>query len=186
MLVSLMSMYSAINMKNNAVMGMMNTSNSMLGAIRNVNPTSNLEALHQQDTFNSLNMVKHQFMYKVAKAMEEQSEELLQEDTEYIELEGNETTQVYAYDKYICVYRNKKVEFYNKVGTKVDEMELDINKAVFTSAGRYMAICENSGKKFYLICGREKIYENEVEGHITQIDVSRNGFVSASIIYIYY
>ena len=82
MLVSLMSMYSAVNMKNNAVMGMMNTSNSMLGAIRNVNPTSNLEALHQQDTFNSLNMVKHQFMYKVAKAMEEQSEELLQEDIE--------------------------------------------------------------------------------------------------------
>ena len=107
--------------------------------------------------------------------------ELLQEDTEYIELEGNETTQVYAYDKYICVFRNKKVEFYNKVGTKVDEMELDINKAVFTSAGRYMAICENSGKKFYLICGREKIYENEVEGHITQIDVSRNGFVSVVI-----
>lgn len=104
--------------------------------------------------------------------------ELFQEDTKYIELEGDETTQVYAYDKYICVFRKKTLEYYNKVGTLVDEIELDINKAVFTSAGRYMAICEENGKKFFLICGREKIFENEVEGNISQIHVSRTGYVS--------
>jgi len=104
--------------------------------------------------------------------------ELLQEDTKYIELEGDESTQVYAYDKYICVFRKKTLEYYNKVGTLVDEIELDINKAVFTSAGRYMAICEENGQKFYLICGREKIFESEVEGNISQIHVSRTGYVS--------
>ncbi|MBQ2835809.1 MAG: hypothetical protein IJE68_03125 [Clostridia bacterium] len=104
--------------------------------------------------------------------------ELLQEDTRYIEIDGDENTQVYAYDKYICVFRKKKLEFYNKVGTKVDEIELDINKAVFISSGRYMAICEEEGKKFYLICGKEKIFENEVEGNITKIAVSRSGYVS--------
>ena len=104
--------------------------------------------------------------------------EILQEDAKYIELDGDENTQVYAYDKYICVLRKKKLEFYNKVGTQVDEIDLDINKAIFTAAGRYMAICEENGQKFYLICGRDKIYENEIEGNITQINVSRNGFVS--------
>ena len=112
--------------------------------------------------------------------------ELLQEDTKHIELDGNESTQVYAYDKYICVFRKKTLEFYNKVGTLVDEIELDINKAVFTSAGRYMAICEENGQKFYLICGREKIFENEVDGNITQITVSRTGYVSVVISNISY
>ena len=107
--------------------------------------------------------------------------EVLQANTKYIELDGDENTQVYAYDKYICVFRKKTLEFYNKVGTKVEEIQLDINKAVFTSAGRYMAICEENGQKFYLICGKEKIFENQVEGNIMQIHVSRSGYISIVI-----
>lgn len=112
--------------------------------------------------------------------------EILQANTKYIELDGDENTQVYAYDKYICVFRKKTLEFYNKVGSKVDQIELDINKAVFTSAGRYMAICEENGQKFYLICGREKIFENEIEGNISHLDVSRSGYVSVVISNINY
>ena len=41
-----------------------------------------------------------------------------------------------------------------------------------------MAVCEENGQKFYLISGREKIFENEAEGNITQINVNRNGYVS--------
>ena len=104
--------------------------------------------------------------------------EILPKDTRSIELEGDENTQIYAYDKYICIFRKKTLQFYNKVGTKVEEINLDINKALFASAGRYMAICEENGQKFYLICGKEKIFENEVGGNITQIKVSRSGYVS--------
>lgn len=107
--------------------------------------------------------------------------EILQVNTKYIELNGDENTQVYAYDKYICVFRKKTLEFYNKVGSKVDQIELDINKAMFTSSGRYMAICEENGQKFYLICGREKIFENEIEGNISHLNVSRSGYVSVVI-----
>lgn len=107
--------------------------------------------------------------------------EILEEKAKSIELDGDENTQVYAYDKYICLFRKKKLEFYNKVGTKAEEIDIDINKAVFASAGRYMAICEENGKKFYLICGKEKIYENEIEGNITQINVSRSGYISIVI-----
>lgn len=107
--------------------------------------------------------------------------EVLQEDTKSIELDVDENTKVYAYEKYICVFRKKTLEFYNKVGTQVDKMELDINEAVFTTSGRYMAICEENGQKFYLICGKEKLFESEIEGNITQIKVSRNGYVSIVI-----
>ena len=107
--------------------------------------------------------------------------EILQENTKYIDLDGDENTQIYAYDKYICVFRKKTLEFYNKVGTKVTQIELDINKAVFSTSGRYMAICEENGQKFYLICGKEKLFENEIEGNINQINVSNSGFVSIVI-----
>ena len=104
--------------------------------------------------------------------------ELLEEDTRAIELDGDENTQVYAYDKYICVLRKKNLEFYNKVGTLVKKIEIDITKATFSAAGRYLAICEENGQKFYLICGKEKLFENEVEGNITKINVSKSGYVS--------
>lgn len=104
--------------------------------------------------------------------------EILQEDTREIEIDGDENPQVYAFDKYICLFRRKTIEFYNKVGTKVGEIETNINNAKFASTGRYLAICEQDGKEFYLIDGKEKVYENEVDGTISQINVSRSGFVS--------
>ena len=85
--------------------------------------------------------------------------EISQKDTKSIDLDGDENTKVYAYEKYICVFRKKTLEFYNKLGTQISTMELDINEAIFTTAGRYMAICEENGQKFYLICGKEKLYE---------------------------
>lgn len=107
--------------------------------------------------------------------------EIYEEDAKYIELDGDENTQVYAYDKYMCLFRRKTLEFYNKVGTKVDQIELEINKAVITSKGRYMAVCEENGQKFYLICGKEKLFENEIDGNIIQINVNKSGYVSVVI-----
>lgn len=104
--------------------------------------------------------------------------EILQGNTKSIELEGDDNTKVFSYEKYICVFRKKTLEFYNKIGTQTDKMELDINEAVSTTAGRYMAICEENGQKFYLICGKEKLFEREIEGNITQIKVSRGGYVA--------
>ncbi len=104
--------------------------------------------------------------------------EISQKDTKSIDIDGDENTQIYAYDKYICLFRKKKLQFYNKLGTKVEEIDLDINKAVFSSAGRYLAVSEEGGQKFYLICGKDKIFENEVNGNINQIKVSRSGYVA--------
>ena len=104
--------------------------------------------------------------------------EIYEENTKYVEIDRNENAQVFAYDKYICILRKKTLEFYNKLGTQVGKIDLDINKAAFALAGRYMAICEENGHKFYLISGKEKIFENQVEANITQINVSKSGYVS--------
>ena len=107
--------------------------------------------------------------------------EISAEDVRYIELEEDETSQVYAYDKYICVLRKKVLELYDRLGNKISSIEIDINNAEFASAGRDLAICEKNGQKFYLISGKEKIFENKIEGNISQISVSGSGYVAIVI-----
>ena len=107
--------------------------------------------------------------------------EISDEKVKSIDLDGEDNTQVCGYEKYICIFRKKNLEFYNKLGTQVGKLELDINEAVFVTSGRYMAICEKDGSKLYLICGKEKLYENEIEGNISQINVSNSGYVSIVI-----
>ncbi len=101
-----------------------------------------------------------------------------EDSTKTIDIEEDENVQIYAYDKYLCILRKKVLEFYNKTGSKVGSIELDINKVEFASAGSYLAISEDGGQKFYLINGREKVFENQVEGTINQINVSEAGYVS--------
>ena len=107
--------------------------------------------------------------------------EISQTKVKNIAISKDENVQVFAYDKYICVLRKKTLEFYNRIGTKENSIEVDITNAEFSAAGRYLAISEKNGQKFYLISGKEKIYENEIEGNISQISVNRNGYLSVVI-----
>ena len=109
------------------------------------------------------------------------NKEISQSKVKKIVISKDENVQVFAYDKYICVLRKKTLEFYNRIGSKENSIEIDITNAEFSTTGRYLTICEKNGQKFYLISGKEKIYENEVEGNISQINVNRNGFVSVVI-----
>ena len=109
------------------------------------------------------------------------NKEISQSKVKKIVISKDENVQVFAYDKYICVLRKKTLEFYNRIGTKKNTIEVDITNAEFSAAGRYLAISEKNGQKFYLISGKEKIYENEIEGNINQIQVNRNGYLSVVI-----
>ena len=107
--------------------------------------------------------------------------EISQTNVKNITISKDENVQVFAYDKYICVLRKKTLEFYNRIGKKENTIEIDITNAEFSASGRYLAISEKNGQKFYLISGKEKIYENEIEGNISQISVNRNGYLSVVI-----
>ena len=104
--------------------------------------------------------------------------EIQQDDAKYIDIDMDDNVEVYAYDKYICVFRKKTLEFYNRVGSKVTTIEMDINKPVFSNGGRYLAIHEDGGQKFCLISGKEKLFEDDIDGNIKQINISKNGYVS--------
>ena len=71
----------SIAMRNSASFAMMQSSNAMMNSTRNINPYNvNFEALHQQDTFNSINMLSNQFKYQIANAMEKQSKAMIKDE----------------------------------------------------------------------------------------------------------
>lgn len=75
MLVSAIANFQAINAQHRAGMAMMQTSNNMLSGIRSVGAgETNFNALHQQDVKNDTDMIKAQFMYKVASAWKKHTE----------------------------------------------------------------------------------------------------------------
>lgn len=109
------------------------------------------------------------------------NKEVVQSKVKSITINKDENVQVFAYDKYICILRKKTLEFYNRIGSKEGAIEIDITNAEFSAAGRYLAVCEKNGQKICLISGKEKMYENNIEGNITQISVNRNGYLSVVI-----
>lgn len=109
------------------------------------------------------------------------NKEVSQSKVKSITINKDENVQVFAYDKYICILRKKTLEFYNRIGSKEGAIEIDITNAEFSAAGRYLAVCEKNGQKICLISGKEKMYENNIEGNITQISVNRNGYLSVVI-----
>ena len=109
------------------------------------------------------------------------NKEVAQSKVKSITINKDENVQVFAYDKYICILRKKTLEFYNRIGSKEGVIEIDITNAEFSAAGRYLAVCEKNGQKICLISGKEKMYENNIEGNITQISVNRNGYLSVVI-----
>ena len=81
MLVSAIATFQAINAQHRAGLAMMQSNNAMLSSIRNIGAgETNFNALHQQDVKNETNMIKAQFMYKVASAWKKHSEEQLKRE----------------------------------------------------------------------------------------------------------
>ena len=90
--------------------------------------------------------------------------------------EGNQT--IYAYDKYIAVLEKNVLTQYNSSGKKESELKIEINNPIMESNGRFLAIAEKEKQKVYLISGSNIVWEKEVEGTISRVNINRNGYVS--------
>lgn len=107
--------------------------------------------------------------------------EILEENTTSIEFLGEDNQSVYAYDKYIVVLSNGILSSYNSSGNKVFTNELSISNPIFASNERFLCIAENGGNKICLISGENVIWQKEIEGNISKINVNKNGYVSAIV-----
>ncbi len=83
--------------------------------------------------------------------------EVTEEDVATIEIDGDKNQYIYAYDKYITILCNGKLEIYNSYGNKSYELDVEISNPIFESDGQYLAIAENKGQNIYVISDRKSI-----------------------------
>lgn len=107
--------------------------------------------------------------------------EIKQGNTISIEFNGENNSNVCAFDKYIVVLENKTLKIYNNIGTEEKSIETDINEAIFKASGKYLAMADKDGESIYLLEGKELLWQNTVEGKISQIEVNENGYVGIVI-----
>lgn len=98
-----------------------------------------------------------------------------------IEIDSSKNTKVYAYNKYITTLEQNKLKLYNKIGREESVLDVEISTPVFESNGDYLGIAEKNGQKVYLINNKNIIWQKDVEGKISSININKNGYMSVII-----
>ena len=99
-----------------------------------------------------------------------------------ISIKEEENPQVYAYNQYIGVLSKNEFKIYGSTAKEEKSLQVEISNPIFASSNRYLAIAENKGKKVYCITDKEIAWEKTVEGNISQIHVSKNGYVALTLV----
>lgn len=104
-----------------------------------------------------------------------------QDNLTTIDLAENESSFVYAYDKYITVLNKNILYTYNASANIVAEHDVNISSPIFSSNNRFLAIAENNGDSIYLISGSNIIWQGNIDGKVSKINVNNNGYVSVIV-----
>lgn len=107
--------------------------------------------------------------------------EIKQGNTVSIELLEENDSNIYAFDKYIVTLENKSLKIYNYLGTEEAIISTDISKPIFEAAGKYLVVAEKDGENIYLLEGNKLLWNNSIEGEISQVQVNENGYVGVVI-----
>lgn len=95
-----------------------------------------------------------------------------------IDVNTSDNTSIFAYDKYIAVLNNNKLDIYNSTAKKIETLDINISNPIFTPNGKYAAIAEKDKQKVYLLSGTKKMWGKDVDGIISRVSVNENGYVS--------
>ena len=107
--------------------------------------------------------------------------EVEQDTVATIELNEEQTGNIYAFNKYIGILNQTKFTIYGNTGNEETSLDIQISSPIFSSANRFLAIAENKGKKFYVLEDKNISWEAEIDGSISQIYVNKNGYVAVLI-----
>ena len=107
--------------------------------------------------------------------------EVKEENLPTIELEGVKETNVYAYKNYIVIIDDNLIKMYNKSAKEECSLHAQISNPIFESNGDYLCIAEKGGQKLYLIKDKNLVWQKDIEGNISSVNVNSNGYVSITI-----
>ena len=104
--------------------------------------------------------------------------DITEEDIVSIDLDTDKSNQIYVFNKYIAILNNQVITLYNNYGEKINNINVNINKALFDANEKYLAIAEDGGGEIYLILDKTYLWSNKTAGEILHIHVNRNGYVA--------
>ena len=107
--------------------------------------------------------------------------EITNEDIPVIQIDSENNPYIYAYDNYIITLQKNELKAYNQYGRQEFALDISVSRPIFDSQNRFLAVAEYYGKRIYMISGKEIIWEKEVEGEISRVNVNKNGYVSIAI-----
>ncbi len=106
--------------------------------------------------------------------------EIKQLETDVIDFHGDNTENIYAFDKYIVVLENKILKIYDSIGVEEETITTDIKNPIFDTAGNYLAIAESNGESIYLLKDNKVVWNAVLEGNILDIEVNENGYIGVT------
>lgn len=107
--------------------------------------------------------------------------EVNEENVPSIDLENIKESNIYAFKGYIVIVDNNMIKMYNKSGNEEYSLDVQISNPLFEANGDYLCVAEKGGQKLYLINNRNIVWQKDIEGNISSINVNKNGFVSIVI-----
>ena len=95
-----------------------------------------------------------------------------------IEINSDDSPISFSYSNFIGVYSKNKLTVYNKKAEEVNSLALNITSPIISNSGKYLAIAEKDGNNFYVINSSSLIWQANVDGNISKININKNGYVS--------
>lgn len=93
----------------------------------------------------------------------------------------NDNSYYYSFNDNIVVLNQNVLTFYNRSGSEISNLEINISEPIFSSNGKYLCIAEKNGPRAYLINNKNIIWQKSIDGNISCACVNKNGYVAVAI-----
>lgn len=104
--------------------------------------------------------------------------ELTENTLATIKIEESTNPNIYAYNKNIAILDKNVLKIYNTSGKEESSLDIIAINPIFASNNRYLAVAEKNGQTIYIISDGNIIWQKDIEGNISNINVNKNGYVS--------
>lgn len=92
-----------------------------------------------------------------------------------------ENSNIFAFNNYIVCLENNKLKFYKQSSEEAFSLDVEVSSPIVQTNGRYLCIAERNGGKIYLINNQNIVWQNDIEGKISNLTINKNGYVAVSI-----
>ncbi len=98
-----------------------------------------------------------------------------------ISIDSTEGLSIYSYKGNILTLRNNLLTAYNHNGNEEYTLDIEISNPIFESNGDYLCIAEKNGGKVYVISNKMIVWQKDLEGNITDVNINSKGYLAVAI-----